>query len=928
MSIGVDKVEYLEHEYRKYSKHLIDFEEHINFCFHECIFKCIERDKHLKTINKLVKEIIHVFNDAYTNIDTLYAHSGYQQLLSTNKPEDGPFQTIHQQLLNLGKKIGFKNITHALTFLIQPQYETMLSRETVKCIQQYETFFVPLTYRYSNENNNAPILIKRSTTTHEALPNDCLDIHINIRLADEQLVLTGFFKPDPLQIVLRTSQICNTTIYNKKIAIHEYVNENSLIDANFTKTFLKCAPIVDYILLSPKDFLQKMENEYAEYLRLSSMTFVTLVNEYINNVAEHDKFKQMYKIIRILLLGSNESANIASLFHSTTNDKRHACNEADMIYKNLSYIAQQKLRKTSTRIRNELERIQGMTPQSTDYRKQIAICKGMPNTAKREALLRVDEIESDAYNGDHSKPILFIDRLLRFPWPTDEETFFTMIGRDEKKSQEYLDEKFKLMEQKFYGQPEFKEYMKGIAGKWLKNEFSRGNALAVYGPPGVGKTHMVRTFSEIFDIPFIHINLGGQNDGELLFGHGYTYTDSRPGIIISKMCDAEKQLCIVFCDELGNATQEIQYILMQLTDPETNQMFQDRFYQGIDFSVTQVIWIFSYNNPECVIPPLRNRIEPFEIKGYNHDEKIIIAQQHLLPEMCKMVGFEPNDVAIRKDNLNYIIDEYTNEAGVRELKRKIEKIILKTNLDRIYHTGMFEDWNGQTVYLSRKIITKYLGQPQTKTTIHKDDIVGVVNGLCVHGEGQGGILPIQIYCNYVGNNSEFTLKMTGLLKKVMRQSIITAFNAVMALLPSQTRLEFIKENPFGLHIHAPEGAIPKDGPSAGCAFATAFMSRILNKKIRHDVAMTGEITLTGKITRIGGLRYKLLGAKKAGVKIVLISSENKSDYQEFKEKYPHFKLQVQLVSNIRDVLKIALVDYDTHALKTDSATESILSDTL
>jgi ATP-dependent Lon protease len=394
-------------------------------------------------------------------------------------------------------------------------------------------------------------------------------------------------------------------------------------------------------------------------------------------------------------------------------------------------------------------------------------------------------------------------------------------------------------------------------------------------------------------------------------------------MIVKKMVEAGNARCIMYFDELDKACKrydgnEIYNILIHITDPNTNTEFQDRFFQELNFPLNKVLFIFSYNDSSLIDSILMDRIKEIDVKPFKLQDKKVIVNKFLLKEMSELVGFDYGSVKIDDESIELILNQYTNEPGVRELKRKLEKIFLKLNMDRIYDIGIFENVNNLSVNhpitLNKKTIEHYLGKNTIHIQyIHNDNLVGVINGLYATDSGQGGILPIQVFDNYTNGDEKFTLKLTGSQRRVMRESVISAFTTATHCIREDIRDEYIKTHPCGFHIHTPSSAVPKDGPSAGCAFATAFISRILNKKIRNDVAITGEIELTGKVTKIGGLQYKLPGAKRAGIKLVLVSSENSDDIDNLKKEYPDLfddNFSVKLVANLREVLEHILINFD------------------
>ena len=303
---------------------------------------------------------------------------------------------------------------------------------------------------------------------------------------------------------------------------------------------------------------------------------------------------------------------------------------------------------------------------------------------------------------------------------------------------------------------------------------------------------------------------------------------------------------------------------------------------------------------------------------YSIHDKLILAKDFLLKEICSDICFDYETIYISDDTIKEIIEDYTLEAGVRDLKRKIETIFSKLNIDKIYQRHSFADNKIYTkdnkLEITSKMINKFLKKQIINVRKVQDkNLIGIANGLYATTIGHGGIMPIQIYNNYVNDSDNFILKITGCQGKVMIESIQYAFNTAINILQPHIIKKCLLKHKHGFHIHNPDGATPKDGPSAGAAFTTCFISRLLEYKIKADVAMTGEIDLTGNISKIGGLMCKLSGAKKAGVKLALIPADNKNDYDDIiNDKLPNLIekdiFEVILVNNIYDVLSKILVD--------------------
>lgn len=865
-------------------------------------------------------------------------------IIKCNNEFNDPFSCSRAKILQkIAPKVGLKSIDDALTLYIGENYTDMYDKDTLYMINFYNELFVPLCYEIKlipkeivpkdskDTYNNDMIFILSLDNLSDVLVNNCVTIHI--RHTDENndfvySVFKGYFIHDPLNVTTRTAQICNTFIYDKKKSIENYIDVHSNLkdkDNNFLINYMRNAPLADILALKEEQFLNMIEEEYLKYTKLSQLNFINIMKEFISD-GQNSKLsiKHMFQMLKLLLL-SDKNNNVAGILFGIAKEKKLGTDYfiSDVIYRNLNYASQIKLKKSSVSIKKELEKIKSLSIDDVDLKKQVAVSNNMPNNAKKAAIEKIDEMKSS--NNEYYKQLLYVKTLINYPWPSpNDDTFFLNIGKTKKESMSFLDSVVSKLDEKVYGHKECKDSIRELIGKWISKPSSSGSSIGLVGPPGVGKTLIAKAIGQALGIPFVQITLGGQNDGEILHGHGYTYSGAQPGMVVKKMVEAGSARCIMYFDELDKAAKkndnnEITSILIHLTDTNTNNDFQDRFFQEVNFPLNKVLFIFSYNDPDKIDHILLDRIKNIDVKPFKLQDKVSIVNKFVINEMSEMISMDPKLISISDEDIEFIIDQYTNEPGVRDLKRRFEKIFLKLNIDKIYGTNMFKGNKKTTtkdikIKIDRELISTYLGKQNIHIQkVHEEDIVGVINGLYATDGGSGGVLPIQVYNNYTGSDEKFTLKLTGSQRRVMRESVLSAFTTAMHQVREDIRAKFVVDNPNGFHIHTPSGAVPKDGPSAGCAFATAFVSRILNKKIRHDIAMTGEIELTGKVTKIGGLQYKLNGAKKAGVKLVLVSKENAEDVDSIKKEYIDIfedGFEVKLVENLSDVLAYALVDFD------------------
>jgi endopeptidase La len=461
----------------------------------------------------------------------------------------------------------------------------------------------------------------------------------------------------------------------------------------------------------------------------------------------------------------------------------------------------------------------------------------------------------------------------------------------------------KTLDESIYGHENAKKQIERIIGQWI-NGSHEGYCFGFEGSPGIGKTSMAKKGlanclkdNNGVSRPFAMIQIGGDSNGSTLHGHNYTYLGSTWGSIVQILMDKQCMNPIIFIDEIDKISKtehgrEMTNILTHLLDPAQNDCFQDKYFNGIDLDLSKALFIVSYNDPEAIDRVLLDRIHRIKFDNLYLKDKTIIAKNYLLPEIYKKMGLE-NMIEISEDVIVYIIKHYTSESGVRKLKEKLFDIISEINLIILKSTNTNNSNTSITIpyhVTLHDIKTKFLKDTMeiNHLKIQCQSEIGYINGMWANVYGNGGILPIQ--CNYYPTNSFFNLKLTGMQGDVMKESMSVAQTLAWDLTNQEKQKEIIKKyndqttGVYGIHIHCPEGATPKDGPSAGCAITTVIYSLLNNKKIKNDISITGEITLHGKITAIGGLSSKIIGAIHAGVQSILFPLENEKDFYLFIEK--------------------------------------------
>ncbi|MDP9137278.1 MAG: endopeptidase La [Pseudomonadota bacterium] len=478
----------------------------------------------------------------------------------------------------------------------------------------------------------------------------------------------------------------------------------------------------------------------------------------------------------------------------------------------------------------------------------------------------------------------YLDWLLGIPWGEKSK-----VKRD-------LDFAENVLEKDHYGLEKVKERIVEYLAVQSRTNRMRGPILCLVGPPGVGKTSLGKSIAKATGREFVRMSLGGVRDEAEIRGHRRTYIGSMPGKVLQSMRKAKKVNPLFLLDEIDKMGMDFRgdpsSALLEVLDPEQNSTFMDHYLE-IEYDLSNVMFVTTANTLN-IPPALMDRMELIRIAGYTEDEKVEIAQRHLIPKIMENHGLNKKEFHIHRDALVEIIRRYTREAGVRNLEREISTLARKAV------KNLLKDKKVKTIKIVRKQIEQYLGVPRYRYgEAESEHLVGVVTGLAWTEVG-GELLTIEALM--MPGKGKMTV--TGNLREVMKESISAASSYVRS-----RAIDFgIKPPMFNrrdIHVHVPEGATPKDGPSAGIAMVTAIVSVITGIPVRKDVAMTGEITLRGRVLPIGGLKEKLLAALRGGMKKVMIPEENAKDLAEIPDNVKSL-LDIIPVSRMDDVLKVAL----------------------
>lgn len=487
---------------------------------------------------------------------------------------------------------------------------------------------------------------------------------------------------------------------------------------------------------------------------------------------------------------------------------------------------------------------------------------------------------------DYSTQYTYLQTLLELPWNEYTKDNFNL-----KHAQKVLD-------RDHFGLEKVKErIIEHLAVLKLKGDL-KSPIICLYGPPGVGKTSLGKSVAEALNRKYVRVSFGGLHDESEIRGHRRTYIGAMPGRIIQNIQKAGASNPVFVLDEIDKIGNDFRgdpaSALLEVLDPEQNSSFHDN-YLNIDYDLSKVLFIATANNVSAISQPLLDRMELIDISGYIMEEKVEIARKHLIPKQLENHGLKKEDIDIPKKTIEKIIEDYTRESGVRSLDKTLAQIMRKVALK----VALKEDYP-KTLEVAN--LKDYLGANRfSRDEYQGNDYAGVVTGLAWTSVG-GEILFIETSLSK-GKGSKLTL--TGNLGDVMKESAMLALEYIHSHNQRLGIDDSVLEN-WNVHVHVPEGAIPKDGPSAGITMVTSLASAFTQRKVRPNLAMTGEITLRGKVLPVGGIREKILAAKRAGIKEIILCKENKKDIEEIKELYLK-GLTFHYVSDISEVLDIALL---------------------
>ena len=789
--------------------------------------------------------------------------------------------------------------------------------------------------------NDSRIILTKNTNP-VSLIEDKQGFNLVIKIQNRIIAIQGLVKDDSLELYKT-----NNIIVDKLNILNKYINyEISNVPNTYKFNFLDILNIRDILVCKKEEIGTIIKKRYNDYKQLRTKTLGTLINEFLIS----SKFRK-YEILVLFLTGNDDDCKLGYLLYDILKIK----DKSDMvveIYNSLHSLLKVKINNTEVIMKDEDVKLLNASPDDISYERRINLLN-IPMNIKNKAIDKLKAFRNNQ-QGDN-KAQTWLDGFLKIPFGVYRENDIMNVKKNtinqikntdnvdiysfnqvnnhidanhslynewssyKENRCKYLDDVRNKLDKAVYGHKEAKQQLERLFAQWINGE-TKGAIIGLHGPPGTGKTSLAKNGlsqclidNNMKPRPFGFLPIGGSVNGSTLVGHNYTYVGSTWGRIADILMTSECMNPIIFIDEVDKVSttdygKEIISILTHLTDLTQNDSFEDKYFSGIPLDLSKALIVFSFNDISLIDPILKDRITIIETKAYTIHEKIHIIKEYMIPEVLKDVGFSKDEIIFDDNIIKYLINTYTNEAGVRKIKEKIVDIIRDINLTSMYNPIVIP-FTITKEYVDNLFKNKHKVHI---TTIHSEPEIGMVNGLYASTSGVGGITVIQVM--KYPSDKMMDLTITGQQGEVMKESVEYAMKIAYNMLTESEKNKILDDsrnkNNFGLLIHTPDAATKKDGPSAGAAMTLAIYSVLTNRKIDNTIAMTGEIDLWRKVKAIGGVYAKLSGAKNAGVKLALIPKENLDDIEILRSEGispedDNFK--VELIETIQDVIKYCIV---------------------
>jgi ATP-dependent Lon protease len=774
-----------------------------------------------------------------------------------------------------------------------------------------------------------------------SLTEDKQGVNVYIKNETRVFVIQGLINDDLLKMSHTLQYVNNKIKQNKSILAYETVS----IPKYFRDNYIRTQNLRDTIVINKIELIEDIKKKYNDYKLLQTKPLVELINEFLLS----SKYRKI-DILTLLLMSNEDDQKLAYILFDIfkSKDKKNVSTE---IYNSLHYSIRELLDLSKELNEKDEIKFSKISENDIPYEKRITMMK-VSDEVKTKAFEKLKMFKNNHQNDGKAQN--WLDGLLKIPFGSysDNEMISfksTFINKHNIKKnifsdndidnyvkenkelsdewisykndkKQYITDIRKELDTAVYGHKDAKLQLERLFAQWINGE-AKGAVIGLQGPPGTGKTSLAKQgLSKCLKDkngnarPFAFLPIGGSVNSSTLVGHNFTYVGSTWGRIADILMTTKCMNPIIFIDEIDKVShteygREIISVLTHMTDPTQNNEFEDKYFAGIPLDLSKALIVFSFNDVSLLDPILRDRITIIDTHPLNLNDKLIIINDYMLPEICRDVGFNRNEIIINNNIIKHIIETYTHEAGVRKIKEKIVELVRDINLNRFNSENFPVPYEITLEYVNRLFENK----PKIRVKkILNEPMVGLVNGLYATTSGIGGLTVIQL--SKFPSDKMLDIMLTGKPGDMMKESVQYALKVAWGLLTKKLQNKLIKDNhnkkSFGIHIHCPDAATPKDGPSAGAAFTLAMYSLLTDTKINNKICITGEIDLLGNITAIGGIESKLYGGKKAGCTLGLIPQENWEDFEILRREgnSPEDNtFNVKPIAHIKELIKYAII---------------------
>lgn len=917
-------VHYFKGQSGKLVKHIAQVSKRVQESWRRHLIGQKEQVKALDEL-KGIREAVKAFTSDLNNRSRVVDKDNFDAVKEFRESLGTQLESCHFRLNDVCERVGFHNMKKGLSVIMGDDWKEYFSDKALKTLDEMQLIFTPTAYTIATveesfgdskavtlETDEGKCVSQGTRQLDREIPffrsfrffepESGMDhVHggeVNIPITHEDgtrqvIVMKGFFDSDPVKI---SEQI--DLVGRKMRAVEGKLIEETTLPEEFVKAYLRQYPVRDLVLKKADDVVAEMKNDYHFVEGMEGKVLPSFLAEF--NEADFDR---QIKLFGLLLL-QKEPRMAIFLYEMVLKEVPFYI---ETLRNTMHFSLQRKLNLAIEELEATRTKLRQLKADDVPFETRIAHSK-MDDAVKRKALDKLSAIKKGSSESDKAQK--YLDGLLGVPFGTY-TTEPVSKESDPKDIRAYLEKVAEDLDSAVHGHQKAKDAVLEWIAQRISNGESKGECIALEGPPGNGKTTFAREgIAKALGRPFAFISMGGQTDSAVLVGHGFTYVGSDWGRIVEILREAKCMDPVIYIDEVDKVSQtdkgrELIGVLTALTDFSQNKEFQDKYFSGVKFDLSRALFIFSYNDPSQLDPIFKDRLKVIKTDSLSLEDKVVITRKHLLKEILASCGFDEGEIVIDDEEIKFLVEQYTFEAGARKLRENLFAIVRSLNKQRLVEPGSITF----PYKIDKETIIRFRDEPKIEfKKIAEGPMVGMVNGLYATTAGIGGLTIVQAYRTLA--NERLGLTLTGSQGDVMKESMTVARSVAWNLVPQEVRENIMKGPVEGLHIHAPEGATPKDGPSAGGAITTAIVSLLTGIPIRNDVAMTGEIDLTGRISKIGGLAAKLHGAKRAGVKLALCPRDNAKDLEKIMKKYPELiddSFQVITVDTIHDVLDHALV---------------------